>query len=65
MGERTPDEQAILDAIERDRGRAFVERFAELILAQARAIGELPQLDGDEPGHAADQPTNHRRRTSA
>ena len=40
---RTPDEQAILDMIARDRGQAYVDEWAESILAQARAIGDLEE----------------------
>lgn len=38
---RTPEEREILDAIAVDRGREYAERWAERILEQARAIGDL------------------------
>jgi hypothetical protein len=38
---RTPEEQRILNAIARERGQAFVDRHAELILEQARQVGDL------------------------
>lgn len=39
--ERTPEEQLILDLVAADRGREYAERWAERILEQARAIGDL------------------------
>lgn len=39
--ERTPEEQRILDLVAADRGREYAERWAERILEQARAIGDL------------------------
>lgn len=39
--QRTPEEQAILDVVARSRGQEFADKFAELILAQAREIGDL------------------------
>jgi len=38
---RTPDEQSILDMVARRKGREYVERWADSILNQARAIGDL------------------------
>lgn len=38
---RTPEEQAILDALERDRGAPLSAAEAQFALLQARAIGEL------------------------
>ena len=38
---RTPDEQSILDMVARRKGRDYVERWAESILDQARAFGDL------------------------
>jgi hypothetical protein len=38
---RTPEEQSVLDDVERTHGAAWVERHAELILEQARFIGNL------------------------
>lgn len=38
---RTPEEQSILDVVARSRGQAYVDRWAESILAQARQIGDL------------------------
>ena len=38
---RTLEESGILDAVARTEGREWVERHAELILEQARAIGNL------------------------
>ena len=40
-GPRTPEEQALLDAFAECDGRAFVDQYAELILMQARAVGDL------------------------
>jgi hypothetical protein len=37
----TRDEQSILDFVARSHGEAWVDRHAELILEQARAIGEI------------------------
>lgn len=39
--DRTPDEQAILDRVTESRGEAFAEEHDELILAQARLVGDL------------------------
>jgi hypothetical protein len=39
--ERTPEERRILDAVAESRGEEFVAEFAELILTQARLVGEL------------------------
>ena len=39
--DRTPEEQRILDLVAADRGREYAERWAERILEQARAIGDL------------------------
>jgi hypothetical protein len=44
----TADEQEILDLVARSEGREFVEKFAALILDQARALGELGEEE-DEP----------------
>jgi hypothetical protein len=38
---RTPEEQDILDWIARSRGQAYVDEWAEVILKQARDIGDL------------------------
>jgi hypothetical protein len=38
---RTPAEQEVLDYMVRCRGQAYVDQWAELILAQARMIGEV------------------------
>ena len=37
----TPEEQEILDVVARRKGREWVERYADLILEQARGAGEL------------------------
>lgn len=39
--ERTPEEQAVIDEIADSRGEEFVEEHDELILDQARLVGEL------------------------
>lgn len=39
--ERTPEEQAIIDEIAESRGEEFAEEHDELILHQARLVGEL------------------------
>lgn len=39
--ERTPEEQAVVDRIAESRGEAFAEEHDELILAQARLVGDL------------------------
>lgn len=39
--QRTPEEQAIIDQVAEWRGKEWAERHAELILEQARQIGEL------------------------
>ena len=39
--ERTTAEQRILDVVAEDRGEEFAEGYAELILTQARLVGEL------------------------
>jgi hypothetical protein len=44
----TAEEWAILELVARSSGREFVERFAHLILGQARALGELEEEE-DEP----------------
>jgi hypothetical protein len=41
LPERTPEEQSVLDQVVRTHGAAWVERHAELILEQARFIGNL------------------------
>jgi hypothetical protein len=38
---RTAEEQDLLDFFVRERGQAYVDRFAESILEQARAMGDL------------------------
>jgi hypothetical protein len=38
---RTPDEQTILNVMVRSHAQAYVDKWAESILAQARAIGDL------------------------
>jgi hypothetical protein len=38
---RTPDEQALLDHFTRTRGAAYVARFGDSLIAQAKAIGDL------------------------
>lgn len=38
---RTPEEQQVLDAVAKIRGQDWVDANAELILEQARALGEL------------------------
>jgi hypothetical protein len=38
---RTPEEQSILDVVARTKGQACVDQWAERILNQARAIGDL------------------------
>jgi hypothetical protein len=43
----TPEEQEILDAIAKDRGREWADRHAELILEQAQSVGQLE--DDPEP----------------
>ena len=42
---RTKEEAAILRALIRDRGQAYVNQYAELILEQARACGDLAPTD--------------------
>lgn len=39
--ERTPEEQCVIDEIEESRGEEFAEEHDELILAQARLVGDL------------------------
>lgn len=39
--ERTPAEQSVLDEIAESRGEAFAEEHDELILTQARLVGDL------------------------
>lgn len=39
--ERTPEEQGVIDLIAESRGEEFAEEYDELILAQARLIGDL------------------------
>lgn len=39
--ERTAEEQRILDEVAKSRDEEFAEENAELILAQARLVGEL------------------------
>jgi hypothetical protein len=39
--DRTPEEQRVLDEMAKRRGEEFVDKHAELILAQARKVGEL------------------------
>lgn len=39
--ERTPEEQEIIDQVAKTRGEEWAEEHAELILAQARLVGEL------------------------
>lgn len=41
MDGRTPEEQRMIDLVAEIRGREFAEENAELILAQARLVGEL------------------------
>lgn len=38
---RTAEEQEILNLVEREKGKAYTERHAELILEQARSVGML------------------------
>lgn len=38
---RTPEEQRILDLVAPDEGQEFADANAELVLEQAREIGEL------------------------
>lgn len=38
---RTREEQSVLDVVARRLGQPYVDRWAESILAQARAIGDL------------------------
>jgi hypothetical protein len=50
MPERTVEEQALLDAmVAGGYDREVVERLANLIILQARAVDHLPR-DPDEPG---------------
>lgn len=39
--ERTPEEQRIIDSVAEGRGEEWAEEHAELILTQARLIGDL------------------------
>ncbi|WP_276249180.1 hypothetical protein [Haladaptatus sp. YSMS36] len=39
--DRTPEEQAIIDEVAERKGRDYAEEYAELVLIQARRIGEL------------------------
>lgn len=39
--DRTPDEKRILQMMERKRGEEYVGENEELILAQARLVGDL------------------------
>lgn len=39
---RTPEEQQIVDSVAATKGREWAEEHAELILAQARKVGDLP-----------------------
>ena len=41
MSQRTPEEQAILDGMIEERGEEWVAEHEELILTQARLVGEL------------------------
>lgn len=41
MDRRTTEEKALIDKVVERRGREFAEDNAELILAQARMVGEL------------------------
>jgi hypothetical protein len=43
----TRDEQEILDLVARSEGREFVDKFAHLILEQARSVGELPEEEDE------------------
>jgi hypothetical protein len=47
----TPDEQRIVDAVAAVAGRAFADPHVELILGQARMLGELD----DNPPAQADE----------
>lgn len=38
---RTPEEQAIIDVVAQTHGREYAETYADYLLAQARAIGEI------------------------
>lgn len=38
---RTPEEREIIEKVAERRGQEWAEHYAELILAQARAIGDL------------------------
>lgn len=40
-GDRTPEEQRVLDGMAEKRGKEFVEENKELILAQARLVGDI------------------------
>jgi hypothetical protein len=44
----TREEQEILDLVAKSRGQEMVDKFAHLILEQARAMGELAEEE-DEP----------------
>lgn len=41
FSERTPEEQQILDSVAERKGEEWAEEHAELILAQARLVGEI------------------------
>ena len=47
----TPEEQEILDLVARTRGQEVADKWAELILDQARSVGVLAEAEdeGDEP----------------
>jgi hypothetical protein len=40
----TSEEQEILDFVARSRGQEYVDKFAELILGQARSIRQLDEV---------------------
>ena len=58
---RTLEEREILDLVARSEGKEWAERHAELILAQAHAIGCL-EPTGVPPDFPAESPIAPRRR---
>lgn len=44
---RTPAEQRMIDEVARNRGEEWAEKQAELILTQARLVGELPDVEAN------------------
>jgi hypothetical protein len=52
VSEYSPEEQELIDWLQKVEGRPLTQQQINLAIRQAREIGDLPQVNGEGPGYA-------------